>query len=123
MNDMGKFSPSTAEVCETLRKLLLSKCKWTWNNTYQSLYDKAIHIQKRVQLWPSTTKKITVISGNNTLGVGLGASLSQLMWPIAFTSKSTTNAETCYSNIEREVLGILHRLENSYHYCCAVMSA
>ena len=39
------------------------------------------------------------------------------LWPIAFASKRLTNTETCYSYIEREVLGILHGLEKIHHYC------
>ena len=34
-------------------------------------------------------------------------------------SKSLTSAETHYSNIEREVLGMLHGPEISHHYCFA----
>ena len=37
--------------------------------------------------------------------------------PIMFVSKSLTNAETCSSNIEREVLSILHGIEKFHHYC------
>ena len=36
---------------------------------------------------------------------------------ITFASKSMSSAERRYSNIEREVLGILHRLQKSHHYC------
>ena len=65
--------------------------------------------------------------------VGLGAALLQtrkntshhrdealdnsILRPIAFTSKSPTEAEKRYSNIEREALGILHGLEKFHHYC------
>ena len=65
--------------------------------------------------------------------VGLGAALLQLcdntvcqkgvapdnitVCPIAFASKSLTGAEQRYSNIECEVLGILHGLEKFHHYC------
>ena len=37
------------------------------------------------------------------------------MWPIAFISKSLTNAETCYSNIHREALCISYGLEMFHH--------
>ena len=66
-------------------------------------------------------------------GVGLGAALLQLhsntaykrdvvpgnasLRPIAFPSKSLTGVEQRYSNIEWEVLGILHGLEKFHHYC------
>ena len=66
-------------------------------------------------------------------GEGLGAALLQLcdntarqrdvvpdnasLRPVTFTSKSLTGAACRYSNIEQEMLGILHRLEKFHHYC------
>ena len=38
---------------------------------------------------------------------------NSVLLPIVFESKSFTSTKTCYSNIEREGLGILHGLENS----------
>ena len=68
--------------------------------------------------------------------VGLGAVLLQLhkglmcqkdvapdntiLHPIAFASKSLTVAESRYSNIEWDALGILHGLKKFYHYCFAM---
>ena len=65
--------------------------------------------------------------------IGLGAALLQthegttcqkdmvpdntVLYPIVFASKSLTGTEHRYSNIEREVLGILHGLKNFHHYC------
>ena len=43
---MDKFSPSTGEVCDPLRKLTSIKTEWTWNNTYQKLYEQAKFIIK-----------------------------------------------------------------------------
>ena len=64
----------------------------------------------------------------DTSGVGLGVALLQtwesttcqkdmvpdntILHPISFGSKSLTNSEYRYSNIEREALGILHGLKN-----------
>ena len=43
---------------------------------------------------------------------------NSVLWPIAFESKhlTSTDNETHYSNIEKEVLGILHDLEKICHY-------
>ena len=41
INYLGKFSPGTADVCDPLHKLTLSKVTWTWNASYQELFDKA----------------------------------------------------------------------------------
>ena len=41
INYLGKFCPGTADVCDPLCKLTSSKVTWTWNVSYQSLFNKA----------------------------------------------------------------------------------
>ena len=64
--------------------------------------------------------------------VGLGANLlhtrngtsclrdaapdNNILWPMAFASKSPPSAKKSYSIIEREALGIFHGLEKFHHY-------
>ena len=43
----------------------------------------------------------------------------KVLWPTVFPSKSLISVDTCYSNIERGVLGIFHWLEKYHHYCFA----
>ena len=38
---LSKFSPKTADVCESLRQLTSVKTERTWNVTYQKPFDKA----------------------------------------------------------------------------------
>ena len=46
INYLGNFSSSTADVCESLRKLTSAKAEWTWNATYHNMFDKAKAIIK-----------------------------------------------------------------------------
>ena len=46
---------------------------------------------------------------------GLGAALLQNEKPIAFASKTLTDVETRYANIERECLSVVFGLESSTH--------
>ena len=46
INYLGKFFPSTVEACESLRKLTSAKSEWTWNATYQKMFDKTRAIIK-----------------------------------------------------------------------------
>ena len=48
INYLSKFSPSTANICESLRQLTLSKTEWTWNATDQEVFDKVKSIIKEV---------------------------------------------------------------------------
>ena len=47
---------------------------------------------------------------------GLGACIIQDGQPIAFASKSLTDTETCYANIERELLAIIYGCEKFHTY-------
>ena len=40
INYLGKFSPGTANICDPLCKLTSSKVTWTWNVSYQALFNK-----------------------------------------------------------------------------------
>ena len=39
INNLKKFFPSMTDVCESLRQLTSSETEWTWNVTYQKLFD------------------------------------------------------------------------------------
>ena len=135
INYLGKFSPSMATVCEPLQKLTLSRVVWTWNASYQPIYDKAKSLIKADACMKFCDESKPFYLETDASGVGLGATLLQMrdgvtcqkditpdntiLQPIAFTSKSLTSAKCRYSNIEREVLGILQGLEKFHHYCFA----
>ena len=52
----------------------------------------------------------------NASQVGLGAALLQDNKPIAFASKTLTNAECRYANIEREMLAVVFGVERFHTY-------
>ena len=43
---LGKFSPNTANMYEPLRKLTSSETLWTWNTSYQTLFNKVKSLLK-----------------------------------------------------------------------------
>ena len=122
-----------SEACKPLRKLTSSKATWTWNASYQKLFNKAkslIKAEMCMKFYDNTRLLYVEIDASS---VSLGAALLQLrdntncpkdtapdntsLCPIAFASKSLTGAEERYSNIKYEALGILHGLEKFNHYC------
>ena len=136
MNYLGKISHSNAKVCEPLRKLISSKCRWTWDSMCQNLYDSAKNIMKNNVTIAFYNEKEQLFLETDVSGMGLGPSLLQVrdgVWfqsnemtdntvlqPIAVASKSLTSIETCYSNIDKEAIGILHSIGKCNHYCFAL---
>ena len=46
INYFSKFSPSTADISESLKKLTSARMEWTWNAIFQKIFDKAKPIIK-----------------------------------------------------------------------------
>ena len=40
INYLGKFSPNKVVACKPLHNLTSSKAVWTWNASYQAIFDK-----------------------------------------------------------------------------------
>ena len=130
-----KIFPSMMTICEPLWKLTSSRAAWSWNASYQAIYDKAKSFIKADACMKFYDESKLLYPETDASGVGLGTALLQakdgaiyqkdtapantILRPIVSASKSLTSAEHRYSNIEREVLGILHGLEKFHHYCFA----
>ena len=122
-------------MCDYLHKLTSSKVIWTWNASYQALFNKAKLLIKSDMYMKFYDDTKLLYSETDASSIGLGAALlltqegttcqkdmvsdNTILHPIAFGSKSLRGAECRYSNIEREALGILHGVEEFHHYCFA----
>ena len=73
---VSKLSPSTADICESLGKLSSARPEWTWNTTYQKMFDKAKSIVKDVCMKFNDKTKPLYLEMDAT-EVGLGAALLQ----------------------------------------------
>ena len=77
INYLGKFSPCAADVCDPPHKLTSSKVTWTWNASYQSLFNKArLFIKSDMCMKFYNDTKLLYLE-TDASGVGLGAALLQ----------------------------------------------
>ena len=113
INYLSKFSPGTADVCEPLCKLMSRKVTWTWNASYQSLFNRAKLLIKYDMCMKFYDNNKPLYLETDASGVGLGAAL----WQTQEGATCQKDTECRYSNIEREALGILHGLKKFHHYC------
>ena len=127
INYLGKFSPSTAEICKPLWKLMSVKTEWTLNAMYQKMFNKAKAIikgdtcmkfyddTKPLYIEPDASQvgqgAALLQTGNNTTCPKNEAPDNSIPRHIAFTSQSLTRASKRYSNIEGEALAILYGLD------------
>ena len=113
---LSRFIPNVSALLEPLRVLIKKDVHFHWTSDHTIILDKvksAVASSETLSYFDKTKK--TVIQTDASLK-GLGACLMQDGKPIAFASKSLSKSESNYSNIEREMLGVVFALVRFHQY-------
>ena len=106
---MGNFVPHLSHHTEPLRAMLKQDALFHWdemaNSSFQKIKDLIAKTASQLLRYYDRTKPVTVQADASQRD--LGTCLIQEGQPIAFASKSLTDTETRYANIERELLAII----------------
>ena len=106
---MGNFVPHLSHHTEPLRAMLKQEAVFAWdemaNASFQKIKDLIAKSATKPLHYYERRKPVTVQADASQRG--LGACLLQDGQPIAYASKSLTDTETRYANIERELLAIV----------------
>ena len=124
-NHLMKFCPNLAEKKKPLRDLLKKESAWVWGLAQQEAFQqlKADMASKQVLALYDLEKETTVSSDASSFG--LGAVLMQKqpsgeMRPVAYASRSMTETERRYAQIEKEALAITWALEQWAEFLIAM---
>ena len=120
VNQLGKFSVKIAKLSQPLRELLGSKCTWLWGPAQ----DGALEAVKAELARPTTLAmynqdaqtKISADASAYGLGVVLLQRQDEVWKPVAYASKSMTETERRYSQIEKEALALVWACEKFEDY-------
>ena len=116
INYLQPFIPSLSKKTTFLHEQL---AEWDWNPLTDAAFQ---HLKAWIcQILLNATLKYydrskSVIVQMDTSKCGLGATLIQSGCPIAFASKTLTDNETCYVNIEGKCLSVCFSLEKFHTY-------
>ena len=106
---MGNFVPHLSHHTEPLHVMLKQEAVFTWdemaNTSFQKIKDLIAKSATKPLRYYDQRKPVTVQADASQRG--LGVCLLQDGQPIAYASKSLTDIETRYANIEREFLTIV----------------
>ena len=109
VNYMGTFIPNLSHHTEPLRSMLKQDAVFAWDKvktrSFQQIKNLILKANETPLRYYDRTKPV-IVQADASL-CGLGACLLQEEQPIAFASKSLTDAESRYANIERELLAII----------------
>ena len=107
-NQLGKFTPNLAQITQPLRELLSKSRNWIWGPSQSKAFD-----QVKEELSKPTTLALYDLAAPTKISAdasayGLGAVLLQKtdgLWrPVAFASRSMSETERRYAQIEKEAL-------------------
>ena len=118
---LSKFTPHLSETTKPLRDLLSTKNTWTWSEPQQKAFQQ---IKKQLSSTPVLAlyhpDRLTTVSADSS-SFGLGAVLTQKQpdatWrPVAYCSRSLSNTEQRYAQIEKEALALTFGCEHFSDY-------
>ena len=113
---LSKFIPGYSTITDPLRMLLKKDVPWQWHPEHDSAVRK---LKEQVEKAPTLAyfnPNRPVVIQTDASSTGIGSCLLQDERPIAFASRSLTDAETRYAQIEKELLAIVYACEKFSHY-------
>ena len=116
LNYLAPYIPKLAESAYMLHDLLKNDVPWIWEESHSACFKtlKAMITPEACLKYYDSTVPLTLEVDASQKG--LGVALTQDGKPIAFGSKTLTECQSRYSNIEREMLAIVYGIQRYHTY-------
>lgn len=120
-NHLGRFLPHLAQTTAPMRALLHKGSEWVWGCDQAKAFNELKELICSAQCMAMYDATLPTILSADASSFGLGAVLFQTQKnghrrPIAFASRSLTNTERRYSQIEKEALALTWAAERFDEY-------
>ena len=116
LNYLKRYSAKLTRLFEPLKPLLREEMEWTWNSSYQDVFDAIKEELSRTPVLAYFDRKAEHVIQTDASTKGLGAVLLQEGKPVIYVSRTLTPTEEHYSNIERELLGVVFAMKRLHNY-------
>jgi hypothetical protein len=126
VNYLGRFVPNLADVLHPLHELLRKDSVWVWGSPQQQVFTKVKQLLTTSPTLAYYQPDLPTVVCSDASSYGLGGVLYQehegQMKAVAFCSRSLTDAEKKYAQIEKECLGIVFACEKFERYLVGLPS-
>ncbi len=113
---LGKFIDNLSEITAPLRELLHDNVHWHWDHPQQQAFDKlkSMVMSPPILTFYDVYKPVVITCDASQFG--LGCALLQNNQPVAFASRTLTETEKRYAQIEKEMLAIVFSCRKFHQY-------
>ena len=113
---VSKFVPNLSQLTSTLRDLLKKGSAWTWNSNHEKSFNDLQEILMKKPVLQYFDVKSPITLSVDSSKDGMGAVLLQNNLPVAYASKSLTETQKNYAQIEKETLAVVFGCEKFHQY-------
>ena len=117
----GKFIPNLATLLHPLNELLHKGTRWDWSNKCEQSFKAAKEALLSTSVLAHYDPSLPLKLAGDASPYGIGAVISHTMpdgseRPIAFASRTLSNSERNYAQIEREALSLIFGVKRFHSY-------
>ena len=116
VNYLARFLPQLSETMAPIRSLLKEDVEWNWNATHDKAFEHIKQLLTQAPVLAFCNPKAELSIECDASHSGLGAALLQKGQPLAYISRTLTDAETRYAPFEKEMLAVVFSLEKWHHF-------
>ena len=120
LNFYRRFIPNAANVLEPLNRLLRSENSWKWEKEQQMAFDKSKEILLTSKCLMHFDPKLPIVVSADSSSYGVGAVISHVVngaeHPVCFASRTLSDPERRYSQLEKEALALVFALKKFHYY-------
>ena len=116
VNYLKRYSGKLTRLFEPLKPLLREEIEWNWASSHQEAFDAIKEELSSTPVLAYFDRKAEHVIQTDTSMKGLAAILLQEGKTVIYESRTLTPAKECYSNIERELLGVVFAMERLQNY-------
>ena len=113
---LAKFCENLSPLTKLLRDLLKSDVEWVWDSSSPLILQSVKELVSSAPVLRIFDPKLPVTVSVGASPYGLGAVLLQAGQPIEFASRSLTDTQRRYAQIEKELLAVQFGMTHFHHY-------